>query len=158
MGGQAEWQDYYCQAGSPFRLYNSCQKRDTDAILCQPDGWDGWHAPIYQPPPVHDAKLRIKRAEYPPEDLILDNSQQHSAKELCESPTSFGPDFVNLEEGLFCRMADKKLWPLCRPGWIHDCFSVKSRALNTSSEVLSSPYREVLDWRRDKSKGENYLA
>ena len=58
--------------------------------------------------------------------LILSNSKHHSAKGLCESPTSAGPDFVSLDEQLFCDMHIKKIWPLCGGGKTTGCFDQKS--------------------------------
>lgn len=66
-----------------------------------------------QPSPFHDK-------------LILSNSKHHSAKGLCESPTSAGPDFVSLDEQLFCDMQTKKIWPLCGAGKTTGCFDQKS--------------------------------
>lgn len=48
---------------------------------------------------------------------VADNESDTSAKLLCQSPSSFGPDYVNIREGFFCRMEDRKLFPLCQqPG------------------------------------------
>ena len=45
--------------------------------------------------------------------LIASPHQTHSARELCESALSHGPDFVSLSEGVFCDMDTKTHWPLC---------------------------------------------
>ena len=58
--------------------------------------------------------------------LILSDSKHHSAKMLCESLTSVGPDFVSLDEHLFCDMHIKKIWPLCGAGNTTGCFDQKS--------------------------------
>ena len=58
--------------------------------------------------------------------LILSESKHHSAKMLCESLTSVGPDFVSLDEQLFCDMQVKKIWPLCGAGKTTGCFDQKS--------------------------------
>ncbi|KAL9637200.1 MAG: hypothetical protein Q9164_002344 [Protoblastenia rupestris] len=54
--------------------------------------------------------------------IIISKSHGHSAKELCESSASIGPDFVSLDEQLFCDMAAKKLWPLCSAIKAAGCF------------------------------------
>ena len=45
--------------------------------------------------------------------VVISTSPNHSAKELCQSPTSWGHDFVSVVELLFCDMTAKKLWPVC---------------------------------------------
>ena len=45
--------------------------------------------------------------------VIISTSPNHSAKELCQSPASWGHDFVSDNESLFCDMSTKKLWPVC---------------------------------------------
>ncbi|KAK7735659.1 hypothetical protein SLS53_007400 [Cytospora paraplurivora] len=60
-------------------------------------------------------------------------SVEKSAKMLCDSKTAMGPDYVNVPEGLFCRMSDKTLFPLCEfndTGGLHEnCFNVESQEL-----------------------------
>lgn len=60
------------------------------------------------------------------DQLILSKSKHHSAKLLCESATSVGPDFVSLDEQLFCDMQTKKTWQLCGGGNMTGCFDQKS--------------------------------
>lgn len=85
------------------------------------------------------------------DQIVLDYSPDNSARELCESPTSRGPDFANLAEGLFCRMLDKTLWPLCSDSIIKQCFSVESKQIVTGQvTVLNSPskkYSKVVTWK-----------
>ncbi|KUI63258.1 hypothetical protein VP1G_10403 [Cytospora mali] len=58
---------------------------------------------------------------------------EKSAKMLCNSKTAVGPDYVNVPEGYFCRMADRTLFPLCdlndAEGLHEDCFDMKSEDL-----------------------------
>ena len=63
--------------------------------------------------------------------VVISTSPNHSAKELCQSPTSWGHDFVSDPENLFCDMSTKKLWPVCddtgKAGVTGGCFDkVKS--------------------------------
>ena len=79
-----------------------------------------------QPPSPFDGKL------------ILSNSTHHSAKRLCESPTSAGPDFVSLAERSFCDMSVKKLWPFCgggAGGKTTACFDQKNHTVVVGSVV-----------------------
>lgn len=46
--------------------------------------------------------------------LVLSNDAQHSATDLCASPDSLGPDFVNTATDQFCKMSDKTLHPYLR--------------------------------------------
>lgn len=54
--------------------------------------------------------------------LIKSGAYYHSAKELCDSATSYGPDFVSIIEGLYCDMGQKKTWPLCQTATQNTCF------------------------------------
>jgi hypothetical protein len=59
-----------------------------------------------------------KRAEQPhawcqENQLIISSYTGHSAVEVCESETSWGPDFVSLAEGIFCDMCQRQAYPLC---------------------------------------------
>lgn len=54
--------------------------------------------------------------------LIKSGSQHHSAAELCESATSYGPDFVSLSERVFCDIGKKRSWPLCENAKQVACF------------------------------------
>ena len=67
------------------------------------------------------------------EKLIVSNSKHHSAKLLCESPASVGPDFVSLDEQLFCDMQVKKTWQLCGAGKTSSCFDTKSYKVVTGA-------------------------
>ncbi|KAK0649828.1 hypothetical protein B0T16DRAFT_457202 [Cercophora newfieldiana] len=63
--------------------------------------------------------------------IILDHNPNHSARELCESLTSRGPDFASYVESLFCRMSDKTLWPFCDNNTRTQCFSIESKQIIT---------------------------
>ena len=54
--------------------------------------------------------------------LIFDDGDMHTAAEMCASESSRGPDFVNVDEGLFCRMSDKTLFPICGTGVEDGCW------------------------------------
>lgn len=45
--------------------------------------------------------------------LVVSEHTAHSAVEVCESASSWGPDFVALAEGVFCDMCTRQLYPLC---------------------------------------------
>lgn len=58
--------------------------------------------------------------------VIISTSPNHSAKELCESETSRGFDFVSSTENLFCDMEPKRLWPVCNETTTCACFDMVS--------------------------------
>ncbi|KAI4256359.1 MAG: hypothetical protein LQ352_002124 [Teloschistes flavicans] len=61
--------------------------------------------------------------------VIVSASPKHSAKELCESETSRGYDFVSSMEHMFCDMEAKKLWPVCNSNTTSACFDVRSSTM-----------------------------
>ncbi len=61
--------------------------------------------------------------------VIISTSPNHSAKELCESETSRGFDFVSSTENLFCDMESKKLWPVCDTTTTSACFDMISSTM-----------------------------
>ncbi|KAK7917358.1 hypothetical protein PG985_010966 [Apiospora marii] len=48
------------------------------------------------------------------DNLIVTYDPGHSAKELCESATSYGADTVSMAERIFCDMEKKTMYPLCQ--------------------------------------------
>lgn len=48
--------------------------------------------------------------------LVVSEHAAHSAVEVCESASSWGPDFAAVAEGVFCDMCSRRLYPLCGPG------------------------------------------
>ncbi|KAG0298971.1 hypothetical protein BGZ98_010395 [Dissophora globulifera] len=42
---------------------------------------------------------------------------------ICDSPTSWGPSMLSLEEGIFCDMVTKNKIPICSPGMKERCVS-----------------------------------
>jgi len=57
--------------------------------------------------------------------VIISTSKYHSAKELCDSGSSWGHDFVSSTENLFCDMEPKQLWPVCSTSTTSACFDTK---------------------------------
>jgi hypothetical protein len=60
-----------------------------------------------------EPQAKKKRSLKPHNRLVVSSNARHSAVELCESQTSWGPDFVSSEEGIFCDMDTHTTWPLC---------------------------------------------
>ncbi|RMZ80970.1 hypothetical protein DV738_g2340, partial [Chaetothyriales sp. CBS 135597] len=101
--------------------------------------------------------------------LVVGDNDGLSARFLCESSTSLGPDLLNVKEGLFCDMGDKRLYPVCGGDLQADCFDIDSKAIKVTSDenvagfsagfdassrasprVFEKFYNTTLDWRHNK--------
>lgn len=85
-----------------------------------PTGFEYWD--------IKDTPLPERRSTFVPRKLShrLQKSRHaaHTATKLCESATSSGPDFVSYEEGKFCDMDTRTVWPLCKTESDPECFDV----------------------------------
>ncbi|KAK0113923.1 hypothetical protein ONS96_014772 [Cadophora gregata f. sp. sojae] len=97
------------------------------------------------------------RPEWMESRLVVSNITQHSAKDLCTSATSWGPDFVSESEGLFCDMGTKTLLPLCGGQDVDGCVDVdevekkvKKRTVVARREVQvdHKTYGKAVVWGR----------
>jgi hypothetical protein len=89
--------------------------------------------------------------------LILDHYVRNSARELCESETSYGSDYANDHERLFCEMTHKKLYYYCDDIAIGRCFDTHQQLLvaklddgngkTFEKRAMREPYKKVVDWR-----------
>lgn len=79
-------------------------------------------------------------------NLVVSTGDQHSVKELCESETSVGPDFMNKAEGSFCRMSDKTIFPVCDKETADNCFNADSMQLIVNGVSARDTYDKVIDW------------
>ncbi|KAL2008388.1 hypothetical protein VTN00DRAFT_8370 [Thermoascus crustaceus] len=98
---------------------------------------------------IHDTKRRHARDLTPPalpsnvkglknnrpDHLVISHKPVHSAKEVCEHPSSLGPDFVSTVEKVFCDMETGKWWPLCDATHDHDCFDLEHRTMKGPGPV-----------------------
>lgn len=92
--------------------------------------------------------------------LVKSSIPNQSAVELCESATSFGPDFVNVVEGMYCDMSTKTALPLCPEnlsgveGAVVDglCFDLNglTTLLNGVLDEVKN-FTSVLDWGEGKA-------
>jgi hypothetical protein len=87
------------------------------------------------------------------EHLIVNSRPQQSAITLCNSPTSRGSDFASTDEGLFCDMDTKILYPLCSDTVTDSCFDLDAEnpylreAGQHERRALAEPrYRRVSHW------------
>ncbi|KAF6808484.1 hypothetical protein CSOJ01_07527 [Colletotrichum sojae] len=97
------------------------------------------------------------RGEMCVDGLVQSNLNSHSAREVCESETSSGPDFVavNGKERLYCDMCEHQLWDLCGEGITQDCFDLDAQKLVLSGslakrdeeEGLQKEYKKFAHWK-----------
>ncbi|RYO97129.1 hypothetical protein DL765_011298 [Monosporascus sp. GIB2] len=154
---QAARLDYLCNAGPPFKMYNY-PETDPRAITYWILGnkrSEGATATSYGPSkyPVSarfQGNRRSNGTYYEGlsfRNLVIDDNVEHTGRDLCESPTSLGPDFINLADGTFCRMSDKTLWPVCNEQILDNCFNTDVRQLIVGGvSTRDTPYENVIDW------------
>lgn len=111
--------------------------------------------PIVIPSPTRRRARRQEQVQmYQPlaDQLVVSDIASHSAKEVCESDTSAGPDFVSTVEELFCDMSEKTLWPTCGQDIKEACFDLESREMRRGAGELvkrgeeTKTYQEVHNW------------
>ncbi|KAK4697493.1 hypothetical protein P7C71_g599, partial [Lecanoromycetidae sp. Uapishka_2] len=68
-----------------------------------------------------------------PTHLVISGNPLHSAKETCEHPNSYGPDFVSTVEGVYCDMSVKEWWPLCSNAITTGCFDLNAQKMRGSA-------------------------
>jgi len=68
--------------------------------------------------------------------LVVSGHEGHSAKDLCDSGSSYGPDFVSTVENTYCDMSAKKAWPLCdRNGVKDNCFDLQKQTMRKGGKM-----------------------
>ncbi|TRX93459.1 hypothetical protein FHL15_005734 [Xylaria flabelliformis] len=67
-------------------------------------------------------------ANHDPSHLII-SDQDTDVREICNHPNSYGWDIVSTQQGVFCDMEHKQLYPLCGGGIASNCFSLNSTTL-----------------------------
>ncbi|KAI0116298.1 hypothetical protein GGR51DRAFT_574634 [Nemania sp. FL0031] len=151
---------YLCTAGPPFTMYEHPNVHPKDIQYWVPQGANGTGAGNGAIEKTHLPRKRTKRAEDRHEtskratesfmrmNLVVSDTEQHSAEELCNSPTSAGPDFFNTLTGTFCRMSDKTVWPACNSTELTDnCFNKDLNLLVVNGiAARSEVYSNVIDW------------
>ena len=102
---------------------------------------------------------QVRRSEGMASKLVLGDVDGLSAKFLCESDTSVGPDLANTKEGLFCDMGEKKVYDLCSESVQAGCFDVDSKTFKPASNAtiarrqIEKTYETTIDWRKNTDGG-----
>ncbi|KAI3322529.1 hypothetical protein HD806DRAFT_500324 [Xylariaceae sp. AK1471] len=158
--------DYLCNAGPPFKMYNYPDTDPKSITFWTPQNGRSLAerevsaTKTSYGPSKHPVSARFQpRQNYPQTNqtttsslmgtrLVIGNSDQHTAEGLCESVTSFGPDFFDVLTGTFCRMSDKTIWPACDGATITDsCFNKDLNQLVINGVAArDEPYKKIIDW------------
>lgn len=92
--------------------------------------------------------LRSKR-DHCVDRLVISYHHEHSAQEVCEMSTSWGPDFVSMAEGLYCDMCEREIWKICDEETSSNCFDLQIRVLVRDWDSLeNSKAMEVFDLKK----------
>lgn len=99
-------------------------------------------------PPPMNGYLTRKNRPGKNEVIIAPLRKYGSAIELCESWSSVGPDYANIEEGQFCEIETKTLYPICGSVAGGDdgeskCFDVERNALVHGKTATLVPRQET---------------
>ncbi|KAB5539444.1 hypothetical protein GE09DRAFT_1248602 [Coniochaeta sp. 2T2.1] len=88
-----------------------------------------------------------KRSKFVGDDrLVISSAANQTATELCTHPSSFGPDFVSLEEGKYCNMETRELLPLCGVGVSGKCFDVKAAKSELTKRAEPGQKSKIIEW------------
>jgi hypothetical protein len=86
--------------------------------------------------------------------VVSQNITTHRAKDLCDSETSYGPDFIG-SDGYFCDMGAHKLTPLCSTENVDGCIDVDHAAKSITKrttvarrevQLAHKTYTKVATW------------
>lgn len=140
--------DYYC-SGPPFNMYKNHDPTITWWILGPHDHrrTERYVASSHNNTILTPPTNRTSNNNLDSNRLVLNDSPLHSTYELCNSKTSVGPDFVNVQEGFFCCMTSRVTYPICKDGVTDNCFDMNSKTKITGGKVSrTTPYTSVIDW------------
>ncbi|KAK6006582.1 hypothetical protein QM012_006992 [Aureobasidium pullulans] len=87
--------------------------------------------------PKRETLLPRARLPWMEKKLIISDIASHSAVNLCNSQTSWGPDFVSSTEGKLCDMATKTLYTLCSKEQVDGCVKIDTEPTDGASQTAS---------------------
>jgi len=99
--------------------------------------------------PVESRKRRSTTSATPFNGTVIaSHDAQHHATALCASPSSWGPDFVSFDEGVFCDMTTRLTWQLCNATTTSNCYDWDSHILvDTQLRKRELGYTKVIEWK-----------
>lgn len=86
----------------------------------------------------------------------MSNYTSHTAADVCNSATSWGPDFVGVD-GMFCDMESKIMTPLCTAEDVDGCVVINEQAgtltkrisvARRAADVAHKSYKVIQHWGR----------
>ena len=81
------------------------------------------------------------------ETLVMSYNPKHTATALCSDPMSRGPSFVSFDEGLYCDMTEKVIWPLCTTEGEVGCYDWKTHSLvEVGLRKREMDYANIIEW------------
>ncbi|KAJ8111763.1 hypothetical protein ONZ43_g5546 [Nemania bipapillata] len=152
--------NYLCTAGPPFTMHEQPNRHPNEIVFWAPGSNEsrsdtGGRAVAYSygvlREPTEDdyqANNQTTTELIMGMSLVVSDTEEHSAEELCDSSTSLGPDFFNARTGSFCRMSDKTVWPSCNGiNTTDNCFDIAlSQLVLGGITARSEAYSRVIDW------------
>ncbi|KAI0164596.1 hypothetical protein GGR57DRAFT_514602 [Xylariaceae sp. FL1272] len=119
--------------------------------------WDGEDGTALLPmgDSVAARKVGPPKSQRTNNNLIVSHHSGQNATELCESENSLGPDFVSMEEGVYCNMETHETMPICGflSGYKGDCLdlnddkSVAHVAAAVDGSKKQTPHSRIIEWK-----------
>lgn len=85
-------------------------------------------------------KLKVRRSNQAcgnESNVVISDHVAHSAREVCDSETSMGPDFVSTKEGPYCDMCTHTLYDVCSGNATSGYFHMNSQTLRSGINLHS---------------------
>ena len=79
---------------------------------------------------------RRARLSWMEQKIVISKIPSHSATNLCNSETSWGPDFAD-SYGMLCDMGTKSLYTLCSKEQIDGCVNISTEQYRNSTNTAS---------------------
>ncbi|KAG4433515.1 hypothetical protein IFR05_010998 [Cadophora sp. M221] len=143
---------YYCDNAPPFNTYTGNHPNSITYWLRKRNAIPHSTSSATD---LNESSKKSKRVRSTIRDLkddtrlVKSHITTHSAVELCESPTSAGPDFVSFAEGKFCDMKRRIIWDLCIGGTLLErCFDADAGLVKYGdlTKGIVKNYTKILEW------------
>ncbi|KAK9772119.1 hypothetical protein AB5N19_11742 [Seiridium cardinale] len=113
------WGDLQAPKDGKPPSQDDAKKNCGDKMLAWPkDGGD------QMLPASNSKRSLVRRSRRSDNRLVVSALPSHNATEVCESETSWGPDFVAEAEGFYCNMETHEAIPLCEGSTKTGCFDL----------------------------------